>query len=41
MAETAGRTLDLADRYINSKCTKYLLRANQVSVNTVLAITAN
>eukprot|EP00112_Aurelia_sp_Birch-Aquarium-sp1_P001688 Seg1183.1 transcript_id=Seg1183.1/GoldUCD/mRNA.D3Y31 product="N-alpha-acetyltransferase 15 NatA auxiliary subunit" protein_id=Seg1183.1/GoldUCD/D3Y31 len=25
-----GRTLDTADRYVNSKCAKYLLRANQV-----------
>eukprot|EP00794_Sanderia_malayensis_P006947 gene6947-7727_t len=25
-----GRTLDTADRYVNSKCAKYLLRTNQV-----------
>jgi len=25
-----GRSLDTADRYVNSKCAKYLLRANQV-----------
>ncbi len=25
-----GRTLDTADRYVNSKCAKYTLRTNQV-----------
>ena len=25
-----GRSLDTADRYVNSKCAKYLLRCNEV-----------
>jgi peptide alpha-N-acetyltransferase len=29
-AMDAARKLDLADRYINNKCTKYMLRAGRV-----------
>ena len=37
LADTA-RSMDLADRYLNTKCVKYMLRANQVRAGRSSAI---
>ena len=36
-----AQSLDTADRYINCKCAKYLLRANKVICENIVNVTCN